>query len=728
MKTQIYAKEDKPSLMFMYHEDDEPSMQALEEFKKTESKLRGFAHFVTIGCHQEGFPDMMPACKQEINSGVYPLISVMAPPYRRKNPYTKQLEDNKEVPYGNRPRTSKSMSKFLQSNIPNFSELISKGSDYDDKVLNSKAINKVVLFSEKLDKSKQPPVLYKALTNHFKDRLEFYNIDTQKLKKRVKSMNITDFPTILVHANYDSESQELDQGENNLENLMKAASESEFEVIESENIVKYTGSIDILELIKFLEVLALNSKYDADVSSKPNEERRSKYTIVNHSNYTKGFINDYRTQVVFFDESFDGIKEKFDHVAEELHGPANIVFFDCKTKQSKDIAKENFNIKKFPNILVFSTGVEKDVDNSLEISPSIDADDLVSLIMETEMKDNLKDVSDSMISSVILTNALQLRKMTLVYLYEDNSRSDEIPLAFKALSMHPRFVDNVDFVAIKNPGEMTRQQFQVRKLPIIIGGLPPPEGMDASNPEGGGNIQTMVYQGDVNDFYELLSYNLGAINMFYPQSEEEQKAKEKTSVETIPFQEVTATNFDEICESRKGLCVLAYLPATLYNEYDISEHNERIQILEKRNKESSSQFKYMWINASCHDYSLLHFDLSPLVLPTLVIYSPSQQKYSKMITSFSEENIIDFEKSFEGTGKTRISVYSTNVPFKDIIRDIDCPNLMLDSDMTDDLIMSEEDEEIMREIMEEEKRKKEQQREEEDKPTKKKKKSKKKKN
>lgn len=409
------------------------------------------------------------------------------------------------------------------------------------------------------------------------------------------------------------------------------------------------------ELIRFLEPFALIDKYDPHSSDKPHYQKRGKYTFVTHKNYTRAFVDDPRAQVVFFDKDFGNVKDKFEYVAKELHGPANVVYFNCETEEAQKIAETQFGVKKFPRVMIYSTGTEKNADSALEISFATDAEDIVDIVSETEIKGNLKDVSDSMVSSIILNNAVQLRKITLVYLYEGDD--EELPLSFKAVSTNPKFAKNFEFIALKNPGKLTLQQFQVPKLPVILGGIPPQENPDENAPpEAANSLRTMIFQGKIDDYYELLEYNLGVLATFFPESQEEQKTNESSTKTVTEFQEATALNFDEICESKKGFCVIAFLEASTHTNQEILNHEEKLAILEERNRESSGQFKYMWMNASCHSQLLPEFDLSPMFLPTVVIYSPSQQKYARMVSVLTKENLVDFENSFQGTGKGRVII------------------------------------------------------------------------
>lgn len=153
-----------------------------------------------VDCAKESFQNAQtPVCQNEPDSGIFPLLSGFVPPSTRFNPYTKKVEDNQELPYGARPKTEKSMTKFITSNLPNFVLTVSSKADAESKLSPTKHINKVVLYTEKTT----PPVLFKALATHFKDHLDFYFVDVNKHKKIAKKHGVKEYPTIKIYSQVD---------------------------------------------------------------------------------------------------------------------------------------------------------------------------------------------------------------------------------------------------------------------------------------------------------------------------------------------------------------------------------------------------------------------------------------------------------------------------------------------------------------------------------------------
>ena len=344
----------------------------------------------------------------------------------------------------------------------------------------------------------------------------------------------------------------------------------------------------------------------------------------------------------------------------------------------------------------------------MEISLSNEVEDIIHSVTETEIKDNLRDVSDSVISSVIVTNGAQFQKVTLVYLFQ--GEEDQVPLSFRSVSANPLFAKNFEFIALNNPSVNTLKSFQVQKLPTVIGGLPSIGAFATDNPETANSIRTIVYQGNIDNYYEFLEYNLGILEMVFPKVKEETVTEQKSTSKKSEFQEITASNVDDICESHKGFCVIGVLNGDVSNELFKTDHLEKVSLLSKRNEESGSQFKYMWLNATCHQYLLEKFDLNMLQLPSIIIYSPSQKKYAKMLQVINNENLIDFEQKFEGKGAKRVSIYDVQHLIQDTMRDIDCPNIkpQLQKEEQDGMLDKSVEDEIMKEILEEERKRKEQ--------------------
>ena len=298
-----YLIADKFSLLFAYHEENEQSIKAIEELKKVENKLRGYANFLLIGCHLEAFQnDNTKMCKESKDSNIFPIISGIVPVALRMNPYTKKIENNNEVPFTSSTKDESTISKFVTSKIPNFVESIRSEKEYKDKVEGGDKINKVVLFSEKKD----APVIYKALATHFRNKLQLFFVDSSSKKLKIKGLKDINPPKIVVHVGYDNDGEAKEVAET----------------------VHFNGEINFATISTFLENYALDHNYDPNNLNKPQSMKRSSYTIVNFKNYTKGFVDDYRAQVVFFDKSLKTIEDKFTTISKTLHGPANVVFFD----------------------------------------------------------------------------------------------------------------------------------------------------------------------------------------------------------------------------------------------------------------------------------------------------------------------------------------------------------------------------------------------------------------
>ena len=62
--------------------------------------------------------------------------------------------------------------------------------------------------------------------------------------------------------------------------------------------------------------------------------------------------------MVFFAERATEVWDKFVPVAQEIHGPVNVMIFICVTDEAKKIAYKKFDVSRFPSILMFPENVD----------------------------------------------------------------------------------------------------------------------------------------------------------------------------------------------------------------------------------------------------------------------------------------------------------------------------------------------------------------------------------
>lgn len=256
----------------------------------------------------------------------------------------------------------------------------------------------------------------------------------------------------------------------------------------------------------------------------------------------------------------------------------------------------------------------------------------------------------------MLSNAVDEKKVTFAYVYQ--GEKDRVPNGYKVISGMKKYSENYAFLAIENPSEQTKAALQIKQMPILLASLPVIGQDDLSQEEKMKKVQTAVYNGKLK-FWDILDY-VKQFEQFFPKKQDESKAKKsKAQVKKLPVRELNSDNFDDYCdEETKNFCGIAFLNSIPDVDYEIENHKKYLETLSKRNNESSGKFRYMWVNATCHPEAVKHFDISQFV-PTIVYLSPGRGIWSRMVTSFSEDNIAETEKTLESgrTGRIDIEKY-----------------------------------------------------------------------
>jgi hypothetical protein len=121
----------------------------------------------------------------------------------------------------------------------------------------------------------------------------------------------------------------------------------------------------------------------------------------------------------------------------------------------------------------------------------------------------------------------------------------------------------------------------------------------------------------------------------------------------------------------------------------------------------------MWINSTCHSYLLPQFEVNPMFVPTVVFYLPEKDKSAHLIGKFDKATILKHQEKFV-SGK--LPTFPMKTKARDIeIKDLDCPNLKPEIEITEDSQDKDLEDEILKEILrEDEERRKKREKEEAD--------------
>ena len=108
-------------------------------------------------------------------------------------------------------------------------------------------------------------------------------------------------------------------------------------------------------------------------------------------------------------------------------------------------------------------------------------------------------MNERYVSSQGVNNAVELRKHTLFYFYND----DLISLHFKAISALEWLQDDFKFIAVKNPSQNLMNDYFIKSLPAIRGALAPMKEGEEVEPD---QVKQFSYGGAI-DFDDIL-FNL----------------------------------------------------------------------------------------------------------------------------------------------------------------------------------------------------------------------------
>lgn len=119
---------------------------------------------------------------------------------------------------------------------------------------------------------------------------------------------------------------------------------------------------------------------------------------------------------------------------------------------------------------------------------------------------------------------------------------------------------------------------------------------------------------------------------------------------TRQFAEIRSqADFDKYCTDKKKGCAIALLNAMEIIDYEKRNHKEHIETMQKLDEAAGGNpIYYMWINVTCHENVLSHFNIDRMAVPTMVYYHPKHNKYGWLVGRFEEDALKTHETSFLG--------------------------------------------------------------------------------
>lgn len=315
-------------LQFYYMPYSTNSKKVAEELIKVNKRLDNLAAIAAINCEEFEPPTFKHCQRNDYSADSFPKIRLFVPPEKRFNYETRELKKHFDIPYTEKDTSETSLFNFIAQNIPN--RAVKLNSFNIVPFLNSDAMNKVILFTEK----QYPGVMFRGLTANFFDKLLFGTIHSSE-SDLINEYNISSFPTLMVYKSQDK-------------NTLLFEPEKHF----------FTGNIHNLEkLIEFLTPFALGEKrYTTINRGIPDETgedlaRTSEIMEIDKDNYIRFFEKYKEKKIMVLFHTKNKLKISVKKYLMEAHPFFINVFFNCKGE--KAFCDETFGVKNFPTLRLF---------------------------------------------------------------------------------------------------------------------------------------------------------------------------------------------------------------------------------------------------------------------------------------------------------------------------------------------------------------------------------------
>lgn len=155
---------------------------------------------------------------------------------------------------------------------------------------------------------------------------------------------------------------------------------------------------------------------------------------------------------------------------------------------------------------------------------------------------DVRETSEKIMMNVASSYALEEKKTVVFYIYE----SGRVSIHLKALSGLSILKDDFVFISVTSPSDDMMKQFQIQKIPTIVGILPP-------TPDAPDSIPQFMYGGSIN-FDEILA------NLLKLSGKEEYQQRGRRRGPDRKFEEITSTEkFRQNCLEKQKGCAIAFL-------------------------------------------------------------------------------------------------------------------------------------------------------------------------
>mmetsp|Transcript_10885 Transcript_10885/g.23080 ORF Transcript_10885/g.23080 Transcript_10885/m.23080 type:complete len:774 (+) Transcript_10885:35-2356(+) len=585
----------------------------------------------------------------------YPSVKVYLPEVSR-NPYTGKLM--KTTVDFNGPRNAKSLVDFVTNKLP------SKVVAVNDANLDAFRTNGTTPKALLLTKKDGTTPLFKALSLKFAGRM-LLGEARASAQGVVQAMGAADFPALF---------------------LLGAAEDSAPTL--------YEGELKPAALTAFLEANA-GAEPEASETGAASEPL---FETIDKDNFAEAVQGSKEPWLLVFGEV---ATETLNGMAEAVYGQVKVGKAALDAPFAKKLGVKGSplvvmlpygdskaSIKKASTFAVDEAGVNAAKKAALETLPYHQIAVLEAQTVDQWMSFAMAPAND------------QIASKSICLLFSDKPTP---PPLFRSVAL--AFDGEMAFGMIQSSDAGLMQRFGISKAPAIM--VMFPEG----SPEEGGQMKLAGMKYDprmhgpfkygyianfvgtvISQRYEVLGKKRDEAKTGMPKQEAPSSKKELG-----PLPELSASNFEEECEKKGGLCAIALLDGGPDN----TNKEAHLEMLTKmRKKRAGGPLVFSWVDATCHPGFAAAFDVFETDLPAFIVLSPSKLKWARAIGAFDADTLGTF-----GTGVATGRIRTNEIKELPKLEEVDCASLPRGAGALPEETPLDED--FVAEILEEERKERE---------------------
>lgn len=219
--------------------------------------------------------------------------------------------------------------------------------------------------------------------------------------------------------------------------------------------------------------------------------------------------------------------------------------------------------------------------------------------ISSSLEHNVREVSPHLFNQILIQHAKTEQKNVIYYMYADDKGPS---VSFKSLSLHPLFLEDSVFIAMKDPPAHIFDGLKKEFLPSV--GVVPK--LDESFEEGHIQQSNIDAAQGFNNMLVHLAKACGKTEEL-----EEMYAAKPSGNKKRTYGEITSdADFQERCLSHKKGCAIGLLPAVTVIDYERENFDQHVKTLANMDaKAKAMPVYYAWINVTCHPEWLKYFEI-----------------------------------------------------------------------------------------------------------------------